>query len=516
VTIAVSALVVALFAAAVVSGFRSYRRPLSWESDQGIIAALAFVPEYPMDAPREARTLRWLAGGLVLTLGGYLFFDRAFAYIHVPGTPIFIGEAVIILGGYAMLAANLHLGRLVRHSATLKALVAYMAWGAFLLARAIGQYGEDAIRDAALWYYASVAILVVGVIVSRPDRLSRWLGSFGKATPYVLIWFPFAIIADALFADIAPLVPDSEVPFTSHKVGNMAVMAAAGLGFMWLVDRDGELYSERQRAGLTALATIVLLFAAMKNRGGFVSAAVALAVALIFMRRRRSEISLIMVGVVVVLLAVGLLSRVEVDLFSDGRSVSVEQFLQNMSSVVDQNSGGSRQTTTTKWRLEIWGKVLHDVTTKYPLTGYGPGPDLGKIYKIAGEGDVPLRNPHNSHVGILARSGFVGVVLWAVIWITWTIELLLTRSRMLARGRTMEAGVIVWLIVTVVAILVNAIFDPTLEGPQVGWWLWASLGFGIAMSLLERAGRLPEVVLQSGTRTLQRGDVRAPVGVHLG
>lgn len=514
-TVAVSALVVAMFAAAVVSGVRSYRRPQTWESDDALIAALAYLPDDPRDAPTEARSVRRLEKGLLFALGGYLFFDHAFAWIHVPGTPVFIGEAVIIMGGFALLSTNVPLGRLVRHSGALKALLAYMAWGAFLLVRAFGQYGQDAIRDSALWYYGSVAVLLLALVVSRPERISRWLRLFGKSIPYFLIWFPFATIADALFSEQAPLIPDSEIPLTSHRTGNMAVMAAAGLGFVWLVDRKGELYTERQRVGLTALATIVILFAAMKNRGGFVAAAVALAVAMVFMRKKRTEISLIMVGVVVLLLAIGLLGNVNVKLF-DGRNVSVEQLMQNLSSVVNQDTGGARQTSTTKWRLAIWGKVLHDVSTEFPLTGFGPGPDLGKRYNIAGEGDVPLRSPHNSHVGVLARSGFVGVFLWALIWVVWIIELLLARVRLRARGRTMEAGVIVWMIVTVVAILVNAVFDPTLEGPQVGWWLWAILGMGVAMSLLDRAGRLPDISLQPDPRPREHRRGFAAVGGRLG
>ena len=87
-------------------------------------------------------------------------------------------------------------------------------------------------------------------------------------------------------------------------------------------------------------------------------------------------------------------------------------------------------------------------------------------------------------------------MLWAIIWLVWIPELLMARSRMMARGKTVEAGVIVWMIVTVAAILVNAIFDPTLEGPQVAWWLWGILGLGISMVTLDRVGRLPSITLQ--------------------
>lgn len=486
------AFVVAMFVAAAVAGVRAYRRP--YEISPRRLAAEANLAT--LAGPPETRSLLRLEGALLFALGGYLFFDRAFAWIHVPGTPLFVGELVIVLGVIALLSTNAQLGRVMRVSAALKALAAYMGWGALLLVGAIATYGQDAIRDAALWYYGIVAVFVIVLVTSRPTRVGSWIRLFGRSIPLFLIWFPIATVVDALFRDVAPLVPDSAIPITAHRTGNMAVMAAAGLGFLWLVDRDGEMYTERQRVGLTVLGTIVLLFAAMKNRGGFVAAAVALAIAFLFLRKKRSEISMVMIGAVVVLMTIGLLGNVKIGLFTDGREVSVEQLLNNLTSVIDQDAGGSRQTSTTAWRLQIWGAVLNDVTTELPLTGFGPGPDLGERYGITSDADVPLRNPHNSHVGVLARSGFVGVGLWAVLWLVWSAELLMARARMLVRGHTVEAGIMVWMVVTVAAILVNAIFDPTLEGPQVAWWLWGMLGLGIGMVTLDRADRLPPLHLR--------------------
>jgi hypothetical protein len=206
-----------------------------------------------------------------------------------------------------------------------------------------------------------------------------------------------------------------------------------------------------------------------------------------------------MVGVAVLLLTVGIISNLRFSLV-DEREVSVDQLMKNLVSVVDRSAGGRRQATTTEWRLDLWGKVLDDVATDRPIAGFGPGPDLGERYGIVTDEDVPLRNPHNSHVGILARMGFAGVALWAMVWIAWTVELLLLRGRLLARARIGEAGIVEWLLVSAAAILVNAIFDPSLEGPQVAWWLWALLGFGVAMDVLEQWGLLARFTLRRQSR----------------
>lgn len=441
---------------------------------------------------------------LLVVLAGYAFFDRAFAYIHIPGTPLFISEIVIAFGVFALLGSRTGLSAAWRESAPFRILAAYMAWGGILLILGLPTWGLDAVRDSALWYYGIVAVFVVSLLLTDPNRIGSWLRLFGRATPWMLAWFPVAVVLDAAFIDSFPSVPDSEISIVSHRTGNIAVMAGMALAFLWLIDSDEELFDRRQRAVLTGLGTVVILFAGLRNRGGFVAAAVALFVAFLFMRRSRSNLTAIMVGVAVVLLSIGLVADVRMELFGE-REVSVQQFVDNLVSVVDRSAGGARQQSTTEWRLEIWGRVLDDVTALHPVTGFGPGPDLGDRYEITGDGELPLRNPHNSHVGVLARMGFVGAILWAALWLAWLAELLGLRRRLTAEGRTREASVAAWLIVSATAILVNAIFDPTLEGPQVGWWLWALFGAGVGIAVLERFGKLP--ALSSAARPVE---ARAP------
>lgn len=445
----------------------------------------------PTHEPGSVRVLEVL---ILVLLGGYVFFDRAFAWIHVPGTPLFLGEMVIAIGIVVLLGMHTQIGDAVRTSGAMKVMLLFMGWGVILLVGALPTWGEDAIRDAAVWYYGIVAVFVIVLLISDPQRIGSWLRLFGRIIPWMLLWFPIAIILDAAFIDRFPLIPDSNIPIVSHRTGNIAVMAAAGVGFLWLVDRDSEVFSRRQRLVLTTLATVVILFAAMRNRGGFLAAGLALLIAFLFLRRERSSMAGIMVGVAVVLLAVGLFGGVRIKVF-DEREVSVDQLIDNLVSTVDPDAGGARQESTTKWRLAIWSSVLDDVTNDYPIAGFGPGPDLGERYDITGQAEEPLRNPHNSHVGILARMGFVGAALWAVFWMTWFVEMVDLHRRLNLSGRMREAGVAGWLLLVGAAILVNAIFDPALEGPQVAWWMWGFVGFGIALSVLERWNQLPALRL---------------------
>ena len=197
--------------------------------------------------------MQWLESGLLLVLVGYILFDRPFAWIHVPGTPLFVGEAVIALGVWVVLSTQTGIAALIRSSASLRALRNFMLWGLVLLALGILPWGLDAIRDSAIWYYGIVAIFVAMLLVSDPRRVSLWLKKFAKLLPVYLIWFPIATV----LVQVGPaniFVPDSEVPIFFHRSGNMAVLAAIGVAFLWMADGDSKLYTPRQRAGLTTIA----------------------------------------------------------------------------------------------------------------------------------------------------------------------------------------------------------------------------------------------------------------------
>ncbi|MGD9934688.1 MAG: hypothetical protein AB7T37_13370, partial [Dehalococcoidia bacterium] len=65
----------------------------------------------------------WLIGPL---LAGYLLFDKAFAYLHIPGTPLYIGEVVLGIGVLAVLCATGYLRIPVRDEPILALLAVFL------------------------------------------------------------------------------------------------------------------------------------------------------------------------------------------------------------------------------------------------------------------------------------------------------------------------------------------------------------------------------------------------------
>lgn len=433
--------------------------------------------------PREPRIVRVFELGVLGVLLGYVFFDRGFAWLHIPGTPLFVGELILVLGVVAMLAHPSKILLAVRRSPPLKLLVGFMAWGFGLLALLGLSFGIDAVRDSVLWYYGTVAILTVFLLISDPQRLRRWSAAFAQVIPWLIGWLFVAVILDSLLGSGPILVPDSRVSLFSHSAGNSGVVGIICLAYIWLVDREAPSMTPSTRQALTVACTALLLFVSLKNRGGFVAGMIGIALILAFVHRDRFNLVITMIGTAAVLASIALLSQFSVSLFG-AREVSVDQFVTNITSIIDPDSGGHRQTSTTQWRVELWQNVLADVNSEFPLTGYGPGPDLGRIYDVTTNPDVPLRNPHNSHVGIIARMGWVGFGIWAILWAVWALLLLDLRSRLYRMHRFAEAGLVAIPVIGAAMILINAFFDPSIEGPQVGFLLWFLFGLGASLQLL--------------------------------
>ena len=109
-------------------------------------------------------------------LAGYLLFDKAFAYLHLPGTPLYVGEMVLLIGGLGVLAATGYLRVAIRDEPILALLAAFFVWGLILgSCPGLHAYGILAVRDFALVYYCLFAFFTVAALARSPDLLDRWI-----------------------------------------------------------------------------------------------------------------------------------------------------------------------------------------------------------------------------------------------------------------------------------------------------------------------------------------------------
>jgi hypothetical protein len=459
------------------------------EPDHGT-GRVASVRPSPRARPRH---FVWFTPALGLLLCGYLFFSKSFAYIHIPGTPLFVGEVVLGIGIVEVLQVRSPWRRLLATAPVLKVLAAFMAVCCVRLVRDLPVYQLDAIRDSSIWYYGIFAFLVAAAALREPTFVPRLLRWYRQVLPWYFLWAPFAIVLAQVDGLAGISVPGTDTPINSFRFNDIAVHLGLGLAFLWLgVDR----LIERERrpvrdAWLSVLGVLALLVAASQSRGGFLAALGTAAVAFAYLpagRRRRLVFS-VTAGLLAVLLVVWTL---DLRLEGERRDVSLQQLTANLASIAG-STDNEELSGTVQWREGFWQQVLNDLLSSQAwLNGIGFGPILPERYEV----DVgntnndpnvqPLRSVHNSHLTILARVGFPGFGLWVLLWLTLGVQLIRWIRRRPGGVRDPSAALGVWYLASVVGFLIGAYFDPSLEGPHAGIWLFALVGLGAAHSRVAR------------------------------
>jgi O-antigen ligase len=458
------------------------RNPITRDAQTKDLGAAA-VP----DAPRPARggpgRLLVLYGRLLgPLLVGYLLFDKGFAYLHVPGTPLYVGELVLVVGALGILAATGYLRVVISGEPILALLGAFFLWGLIRFLPGLRNYGILAVRDFALVYYCLFAFFTVAVLARSPDILERWIAGFDRLLPWLLAWLPPATILGSLVS-VGPRVPFSSVPALTHAAGNAAVAALLALGFLWLFPGTR---SVRSRVAWSVVALLVIALSATQNRGGLLGVAAGAVIGLAFFHGPLRLIKRSLVPIALVLTLATLLPvRVPIAGWQ-ARSFSISQLVKNVASITGSTQGGNLNSNAAG-REHLWTAVYQKQVQDGTL-GYGSGfgvnlaTQVGVYQASVSQPGNPLRSPHNSHLDVLARTGLVGVALWAALWLAWYWRMVAGCRRLLRRGLRARRQVAVLCMMVTTAILASSFFAPQLEGAQVAALLWTAFGVGVAVT----------------------------------
>lgn len=417
----------------------------------------------------------YLLGPLI---AGYLLFDKAFAYIHVPGSPLYISEMVLGVGVVGVLGATRYLRIPLRDEPILAVLAAFGLWGAIRTVPGFAEYGIDALRDSALWYYTMFAFLAVAATTRSMELPDSLRAQLVRLTPWLLAWLPIALILVPV-SESAPSMPFSTVSILSHKPGNGAVAAILVLGVMWLFPQTR---SARNRAAWSIVALLVIALVATQNRGGLLGALAGAAVGLAFLRDRM-RVATKAVAVIALGLTFATVLQIKVPFPGlQGREFSASQLVTNVASVGDADSPGNLDGTV-QGRRELWSRVIDkQIAAGRLIDGSGFGPNLATEVGVYDDGTDRLRSPHNSHLDVLARMGVVGLALWVWLWVGWYCRLISGCRRLARRAQYASRQTAVLCMMVASTVLVSTFFDPQLEGPQIAVLLWTTFGIGVSVT----------------------------------
>lgn len=418
---------------------------------------------------------------LAIVLLGYALMGKGFAYLGVP--PLYVGEIAFLAG----IAIFFRIGTFAGVFVTLPALllVVLMVW---VLARTIpfvGLYGLESLRDSVVVIYGCFAFFVIGLLLQDARRINTLLRYFG----IMLLSFPAIPVGFWLtkyWGDHIPRLYGS-VPIVEIGASAVGTHLAGAMVFVLIGFR---------RVSLVWLLVwfITLALVGATTRGATLAVIVPVTIAMLVLGRFRLLLTTMVtaIGLFAVLLTLeSTFGEYEEAKNSIDRPVSAHQIMENAQSLVGQS--GHQTEGTKQWRLNWWEIIIND-TIRGPnfWTGRGFGINLAVADGFAETGnwrnDRPLtRSPHSVHMTLLARGGVPAVVLWALMLVSWFAMLARWIITARARGHEVWSNLLLFVFCYVMAILINASFDVTLEGPMQGIWFWCLFGFGIGSVMVYRA-----------------------------
>jgi hypothetical protein len=167
---------------------------------------------------------------------------------------------------------------------------------------------------------------------------------------------------------------------------------------------------------------------------------------------------------VLLIIVFGVFAAIEIDGDAQGRTISLSQITDNFSSIVSSDIDGSL-TDNKVWRLVWWAKLLNEsFTIEHFFIGKGLGMSLAgnDLTSL----DENLRSPHNFHLTIIARFGYIIFFIW-VYWLFLLFKPLFKKQL---------SGKMLGLTCILLAFIINGSFDVFFEGPMGAFPFWTLFG----------------------------------------
>lgn len=411
---------------------------------------------------------------LCLALLGYALDGRGFAYF-------FMGEMALVAGG--LLLVNTRGWTVVFQSPQLLLLLPFWGWGLARTIPYLQTYRVDAVRDAMLWGYSAIAVIVAGLVITYPRQLLVLLHRYRRFAYIFLAIIPFVFAAFRALGRGAPVWPVLGVPIIHEKEGDIMVHLA-GIFAFWIAGLDGKV-RPLWIVLLTANAAVI----------GVVDRAGMLAFLAVFfvcgVCRPRHPIIWRICAAAAFVVFVLWVTDIHIPMVK-GREISFNQIVTNVGSMT-RDTGSEGLDSTKEWRVDWWRKIRHyTIYGPYRWTGKGFGVNLAEDDGFQVLQDNSLRAPHNAHMDFLAREGVTGVIIWAVLQLAWGLAVGAGYLKSRIKDDARWQAVFLFLFCSWMAFVINSSFDVYLEGPMGAMWFWTVFGVGAAAVHLYK--RRPEIL----------------------
>ena len=383
----------------------------------------------------------------------YVFFNKGVAYSYMAEMTMVAGIFILFINRkYFEIALDAK-----------QIIVAFLIFISFLfILTGIFQYSFlNVLRDSLAFQYAWFAIIIY---FFKNEREFIW-----EKIIQIYKWVPLVFLLNTflfyfVFLNLPPINIFGNENIIMYKNGDKAVHLLVSTIVMFLYSHT---YSKKWLIINTVLITINLIILFALSRSGTVSYMLALFSFFIFAKEKilNNTLSKLLKFVPIIMVAgMGIFITLDIQGDSQGRTISFSQITDNFSSLVSSDIDGSL-TDNKVWRLVWWAKLVNEsFTLQHFFLGKGLGMSLAGN-DIANAEDN-LRSPHNFHITVLARFGYIVFIAW-LYWLASIFKPLFTRK---LTGKTLALSSIL------LAFIINASFDVYFEGPMGAFPFWTFVG----------------------------------------
>jgi len=433
------------------------------------------IPRIPARSSVRRVHLPWYVKLLLAYLAAITIIGKGPTYLGVP--PLYWGE-ITMAAGLLLIAPQIKRTDFLQRSRALTiAIAGFMVLGAVSTALSVPRWGMDALRDAAMWYYALFYFIGLGLASQKAVANRVWylLRTFWMLA---LVWNTADLLLQHTLSQSGPIIPWRGVPLffnARDEAGQNLVLGAM------IVLCTGTL-SKRpaMRAVLVPVALVGLaVFAASEGRAmriGVVSGA-SVVLLLSFAPKgiphfNTRLLKLAVCGIPVLALAVAAAPDRVVKLTHLDRFAEADPY--------DPEG-------TAGWRLIWWQRLYAEVMKRNPAFGLGFGESLHVYHPLLRDSqeEFVVRSPHNFNITIFTRMGVVGLLLWITIVAAGIGALFGRLWRGSAGGQPYtpeRRDELTFWVMMLVCTVVNSSLGVLMEGPVLGIWFWFALGFASARS----------------------------------
>jgi hypothetical protein len=345
----------------------------------------------------------------VVVVGGYLLFQRPFAYLGVPGTPLFVGE--MLLGAFYLLRSDVAGHRLMRALLTPDRLGA-MAWGVFLVAlygATLVIRGDNAnyprrllLQEFVFNLYPLYLFLGLWLAERDPKLLERFMIGVAWATGiYGAIYLPF------LNNSIAT-IPGTTILLFRAPLGT----GAAIIALLAFKVRGWRLW--------VPLLLNLLVLLGVQNRAAYAGFVVGLVVWAVMAKRvgRVAAIGAVLTAV----LAVAWVLDLRLELSRGASEYSARNIVAAVVAPFDEEAASRYSedarnfSGTTEWRKTWWAGIWDAVHADPVHTAFGSGYgfELTSTADLRSS-DPDLRTPHNWFMYAIGYGGWTHVLVFVFL-----------------------------------------------------------------------------------------------------